>query len=205
MATEYITTKLSRYLNNLMHQKRLKLEYVAACARIGIETVRRVKNGEVSKLWDRTAFGLAEFIEHETDGEITANEILSEPSDSPDLFYQMLIEQNKDGIYVIQDQHIIFANHSITEMTGYSPEELQAHQYARFLDPQSRRFEKEQAQKKRRGEKIPSRFPVHVIRKDGGTLSAEAHVGKLFLNGKKGVLGTLRTLSQKALTPSSGA
>lgn len=191
-----ITQQISESLNEVMQAKCSKLEYVASASGVAIETVRRVRNGQVSRLRMDTAQKLAHFLEAETEGAITAIDLL-EKQMSDNAFYRLLIEKNRDGIYVIQDNRIVFSNTRVQEMTGYSAEELQAEHYTRFLDAESEVFEHKRAEKLRKGESAPDQFPVKVVCKDGRILQAETHISRFVHNGNKGALGTLREVTKQ--------
>lgn len=76
MCDQQTTSHICDHLRNLMVSEGTKLEYVALSAHVGVDTVRRAKNGEVTSLWDRTAVKLAGFIEKETEGRVTASHLL---------------------------------------------------------------------------------------------------------------------------------
>jgi PAS domain-containing protein len=141
MASRAHTRTLSQHLYSLMEENQLKLEYVAASADIGIETVRRVKNGDVTKLWDRTARKLADFIQRESGGLIQLTDSESTINQPKSDIFRHLVESNMDGIYLIQDKRIIYSNSRVEAMTGYSSDELSAAVYTRFLYGESRKRE----------------------------------------------------------------
>jgi DNA-binding Xre family transcriptional regulator len=61
-----ITQRVGEHLNKVMTSRRLKLEYVAAASGVAVETVRRVKHGQVTRLRDETAHKLGVFLEAAT-------------------------------------------------------------------------------------------------------------------------------------------
>lgn len=178
-----------------MEENQLKLEYVAASAQVGIETVRRVKNGEVTKLWDRTARKLAEFIHRETDGLVHLTDTEDRIDQHKSDIFRHLVESNMDGIYLIQGERIIYSNSRVEAMTGYSSDELSAAVYTRFLDGESRKREQDRRTSKSRGLELSDRYEVGVLTKQGKRLRAETHIARLSLDGKKTALGTLRELT----------
>ena len=194
MASRAHTRNLSQHLHSLMEENQLKLEYVAASADIGIETVRRVKKGDVTKLWDRTARRLADFIQRESGGLIQLTDLESTINQPESDLFRHLVESNMDGIYLIQDKRIIYSNSRVEAMTGYSSDELSAVVYTRFLDGESRKREQDRKTSKSRGLALSDRYEVGVLTKEGKRLRAETHIARLSLDGKKTALGTLREL-----------
>ena len=192
MASEAFTRSLSARLAHLIKQDGLKLEFVAASANVGVETVRRVRNGEVRKLWDRTAEKLAHFVDSEC-GTRLADE-LGGKEEAPDLL-SMLVGENQEGVYLIQDGRIVFSNGTVQSMTGYTSEELSSQTYTRFLDRDSRRQEQDRRQRRLAGGTLSDRYEVAVIRKDGNRVLAETQIARLSVQGKKTALGTIRQLS----------
>ena len=197
MASEAFTLTLSGHLDRLMEEHHLKLEYVATSASVGVETVRRVRNGEVTKLWNRTARKLADFIQRESGGEIRLDLMDKEArrGAEADIFRRM-VERSVDGIYLIQDKKIVYSNTRIETMTGYSSEELSASVYTRFLDGESKRQELDRKTSRRQGIALPDRYEVWVIKKDGRKFRAETHIARLSLDGKKTAFGTIRELTE---------
>ena len=187
-----MTQRVGDHLNKVMTSRHLKLEYVAAASGVAVETVRRVKNGQVTRLRDDTAHKLAVFLEAETRGGIAVVDLLGLSNGRGEDFYRLLIEKNRDGIYVIQDDRIVFCNARVTEMTGYSAEELQSMDYTHFLDLDSQQFEAEWSEKWRQVEQVPDRFPVKVVCKNGQILQAETHITRFVYEGSSGAMGTLR-------------
>ena len=193
MATDSFTRRLSHHLARLMEENDLKLDYVASCAGIGIETVRRIKNGEVRKLWDRTAGKLAQFIETESGGTVTFDR---DPGRNPNLLHEM-IEGNKDGVYAIQEGRIVFSNTQVEAITGYTSEELSSQTYTRFLDQDSRTQEQERRLRRSKGMPLSDRYEVAVIRKDGNCVRAETQIARFYVDGKKTALGTIRQVTDQ--------
>lgn len=196
MASEAFTRTLSKHLHRLMEENQLKLEYVAASADVGVETVRRVKNGDVRKIWDRTGRKLARFVQRESEGKIDLEGSLGETGwrTDGDIFRE-LVEHNMDGIYLIQDSRIVYSNTKVEAMTGYTSEELSSQIYTRFLDSESEKLEHHRKMRHRQGKPFPDRYEVAVITKDGTRLRAETRIAHLSLDGKKTALGTIRELA----------
>lgn len=189
MASEQLTRDLSRHLDELMTAQQLKLEYVAAAAGVGVETVRRVRNGEVRRLWDRTADKLIAFIER------TSEDSIELARNRPADLLIDLVERNPHGVYLIQDDRIVFSNAHVEKITGYTSAELSSRTYTRFLCPDSQRLERERRQLRRQGRPLTDRYEVGVIRKDGQSIRAETQIARLSLDGKKTALGTLREVT----------
>lgn len=84
--------------------------------------------------------------------------------------YRLLVENSLQGLIIFQDQQIIFANPAVTEITGYSVEELLSFspvQVNNLLHPEDRALVLENIQKRLAGEAAPTRYECRIIRKDG--------------------------------------
>lgn len=79
MATESVSRTISEQLRRLMAEQSLTLEYVHHVTGLSMETVRLAKLGR-TRLHDRTAHKLAEFIEQETNDGLTARRLLHAPA-----------------------------------------------------------------------------------------------------------------------------
>ena len=84
MVNEVVAIRISTHLKQLYNKSKngkngwLKLEVIEAETGVSRQTVSRVLNGKVNRLYYRTAVNLADYIEKETDGEVPADYLLSE-------------------------------------------------------------------------------------------------------------------------------
>ncbi len=84
MVNEVVANRISKHLKQLYSNSKngkngwLKLEVIEAETDVSRQTLSRILNGKANKLYDRTAMNLADYIEKETDGEVSADYLLNE-------------------------------------------------------------------------------------------------------------------------------
>jgi rsbT co-antagonist protein RsbR len=120
-----------------------------------------------------------------------ARELIAELTASEALLHDVL-ENAQAGIFTVDNAyHFTYVNEQLCEITGYAEEELIGQDFRFLLDEESRELTQERYQRRQRGEVLPSRYIVHIIRKDGErrTLEMSAAAGK-------DADGHLRTLGQ---------
>lgn len=71
-----------------------------------------------------------------------------------------LVEQNMDGIYVVEKSRFTFANDRFLEMLGYSREELQALNVWDIIASESMSFLEERGRRKARGKRSRSSIEI---------------------------------------------
>ncbi|MCD4772547.1 MAG: PAS domain S-box protein, partial [Bacteroidales bacterium] len=82
--------------------------------------------------------------------------------------YQSVVESSLIGIIIIDDKFdIIYANQILSEILGYSNDELLNSKFFNYLAKESRDEVIEKYQLRQKGEDIPSKYQIYIIRKDG--------------------------------------
>ena len=109
--------------------------------------------------------------------------------------FRQIVEQAHDGIYIYRDEKFVFVNDRASEISGYSKDELYDMNVWTLIHPQDREAGKELAQKRKRGEDVPSTFESRVIRKDGEVRYGEFSVTPLNYQGEYATLGTVRDIT----------
>ena len=83
--------------------------------------------------------------------------------------YRTLVEISLQGIIIIQDLKIIFANSAMAEILGYSVEELlsiSAEETMKLIHPEDRTFVLNRHKDRMEGKPVPNRYVYRVVRKD---------------------------------------
>ena len=84
MVSEVVATRISKHLKQLYSKSKngkngwLKLQVIEAETGVSRQTVSRILNGKANRLYYRTAVNLANYIEKETDGEVSVAYLLYE-------------------------------------------------------------------------------------------------------------------------------
>ncbi|MBL9136719.1 MAG: response regulator [Verrucomicrobiales bacterium] len=79
-----------------------------------------------------------------------------------ELRYRTLVETANQGIIVIQDQRIVFANAKILGLLGLEPADLESKPFADFIHPDDRELVVNRHRRRMSGENIPGRHAFRV-------------------------------------------
>jgi PAS domain S-box-containing protein len=101
--------------------------------------------------------------------------------------YRTLVEHSLQGLAIVQEQRIVFANPALAEMTGYtvkallsfSPQEIRAAVHAEDRERMWRALQDYQ-----NGESPPARYEFRLIRRDGVACWVEVLTSRITYQGK---------------------
>ena len=111
--------------------------------------------------------------------------------------YKIVTEKNQDGIYIFQDNRIVFANDIICNLIGCSKNELNQINIWKFIHPDDRERIKKIAQNRALGKNTTSSFQTRGVTIDGDILHLEFLVSAIQYNGKYADLGTIRDITKR--------
>jgi PAS domain S-box-containing protein len=101
--------------------------------------------------------------------------------------YRTLVETSMQGLVILQDNRLIFANTAQAELTGYSIEELLAktpQQNIEMAHPDDRAFVIQRLQARADGKALPPHAEIRLIRKDGTVRWVEMYSAVIEFQGK---------------------
>jgi len=107
------------------------------------------------------------------------NEKLTNALKESEHSHQKILESSHVGISVIQDGKIVYFNHALTEITGYSPEELNNMNYITNIYPDDKELVSTIHKKRLANEDVPKFLTFRIKRKDGQIIWLETS-GSLF-------------------------
>lgn len=96
------------------------------------------------------------------------------PSEDEGKEYQALFQHSPYGISIVQEDRIVLANPMFCKLLGYrSSEDVLGKEIRQFLDEGSRMFFSLMEHRVFRGETIPSRFEIRLLRENGSSIDVE--------------------------------
>lgn len=110
--------------------------------------------------------------------------------------YRILVENSLDGIYLIQDNKIKFANQKFQEISGYTLEELQKMDFWELVAPESRELVKDRGLRRLSGENPPESYEFKALRKDGKTIDVEVLAKGIEYQGRRAIQGCIRDITE---------
>ncbi|MDD1685041.1 MAG: PAS domain S-box protein, partial [Methanoregula sp.] len=118
--------------------------------------------------------------------QLRAEEALRESEEK----YRMLVEQSRDGVFIIQDDRLVFYNKALVGMTGYTAEELDGRLLADLIAPEDRQMVVSRADGRARGKKVPELYEFSLLHKDGvGRTRIRVRAGLGSYKGKPASIG----------------
>ncbi len=127
-------------------------------------TARKSENGQVDRYVVTT--------------DITQRKHMEEALREREELYSALVERAYDGIVLIQDQKLIYANLRMAEILGnYQPEEIWDTPFSRYIHPDELAKVTDYYQRRMAGQAVPSRYETALVGKDGKRIDVELNAG----------------------------
>jgi two-component system NtrC family sensor kinase len=111
--------------------------------------------------------------------------------------YTALVEQSNDGIIVIQDGIVKFGNGVITNMTGFSIEEITGRALIDFISPRYKELVSRRYADRMAGEDIPSKYEIEINCKDGKVLAVEINSSIIEYEGRPADMVIVRDITER--------
>ncbi|RIX52700.1 PAS domain S-box protein [Paenibacillus nanensis] len=111
--------------------------------------------------------------------------------------YKTLVESVVAGVFVAQQNEIVYANPYLLDMLGYSLEELQGLPVDAVVDTSKLVLLHEDQCTKHMAGKTQYPFKVKGKRKDGRSIYLEGNCSSISFNGEEAILGTIQDVTLK--------
>jgi PAS domain S-box-containing protein len=150
--------------------------------------------GTASPLYDSTGnrIGAIEIIR-----DITTQKQAQEELRESELRYRSVIENAAEGITVVQDGKLQYANTRLLEMTQVSPKEITNRPFTDFIHPDDRALVFERYQHRISGEDVPPYYDFRVIGKNGTVIWVQISAVRIIWNGKPATLNFLTDITER--------
>jgi diguanylate cyclase (GGDEF)-like protein/PAS domain S-box-containing protein len=114
--------------------------------------------------------------------------------------YRVLIQHSLQGIAIIQDFRLVFVNEALTEMTGYTDEELLSlppEKIRALVHPDDQHMVWGRMEERLRGKPTPQRYEFRGIRKDGSQRWFEMFVTLIQYQKRPAVQGAMIDITER--------
>ncbi|MFW9848404.1 MAG: PAS domain S-box protein [Candidatus Thorarchaeota archaeon] len=111
--------------------------------------------------------------------------------------YRTLVENMQDGIAILQDDVIVFANTALGNILGFSKEELEGLNFANMIAPESRTIVAERYKKRIAGVHVPNEYDIFALHKDGSKRLLRLKAATIEYEGKPAVVSTISDVTEK--------
>ncbi len=111
--------------------------------------------------------------------------------------YSTLVENSLTGIYIDQDDKIVFANHRFAEIYGYSREELMGLEPWRLVHPEDRPLTDQRRARRLKGDAVPSEYLARGMTRTGETIWVSRRNALIEYEGRPAILGNIVDISRQ--------
>jgi len=114
--------------------------------------------------------------------------------------YRTLVENSLQGIVVVQDFRIVFANRAFAEISGYTVEELLSlppESVKALVHPDDRKLVWGRFLDRLQGKSVEPRYEYRGIRKDGKICWLEMFANRVYYNGKPAIQGAIIDITER--------
>ncbi len=113
--------------------------------------------------------------------------------------YRNVVERAADGIVILQDGVVRYANPWLSRLSGYEPGEITGADFTRFIAPAELPRVAERYRRRMAGEPVPPTYETVFMLKNGATLHAELNAGVIAYQGRPADLVIVRDVSERRL------
>ncbi|MGE0679924.1 MAG: PAS domain S-box protein [Candidatus Binatia bacterium] len=111
-----------------------------------------------------------------------------------------LMESTQAATFVYQGAKFLYVNPATEILSGYSAAELKDMNFWEIVHPDSRQMVRERGFARLRGEKVPARYEVKIVTKNGEERWMDLSAGTVELEGKSAVVGTAFDITTRKQT-----
>ncbi|MFX1518295.1 MAG: PAS domain S-box protein, partial [Promethearchaeota archaeon] len=111
--------------------------------------------------------------------------------------YSTLVEKGNDGIIIIQDGLVKFANPKSLEIIDFSSEEVLGKAFVAFISPEYRELLLDRYKKKLSGTQIPNKYDSELLSKNGKRIPVELNDSMIEYEGRSATMTIIRDITER--------
>ena len=112
----------------------------------------------------------------------------------------ILVDNSLQGLVVLQDDRVVFANRAMVRITGHSLDEIlsaSAETVREFIHPDDRERVWGRHLARMEGRSVPDSYAFRAIRKDGSTCWVEIHASRTEYRGRPAIQGAFTDVTER--------
>ncbi|MGB8658402.1 MAG: response regulator [Candidatus Zixiibacteriota bacterium] len=162
----------------------------------------RTKSGE----W-RWVLNCGKIIERDSEGrplraagthtDITEHKRAEEALHESEKKYSTIVEKGNDGIVIIQDGLVKFANSTIASVVCFDPVEIMGRPFIELVSPAYREIVSNRYQERIAGQEPPNRYEIELLSKDGKKILVEISASLIEYEGKPADMAIIRDITER--------
>ncbi|MCX9012708.1 MAG: PAS domain S-box protein [Candidatus Methanoperedens sp.] len=111
--------------------------------------------------------------------------------------YRTLIDNIQDGVFIIQDAKIQFANEAFARIAGYTVEEITGKDFQELVSPEDLEIVTDRYHRRQAGEDIPKEYEFRMLHRDGTRIIVNMNVGLINYQGRVASMGTVKNITER--------
>jgi PAS domain S-box-containing protein len=111
--------------------------------------------------------------------------------------YRSVVERASDGICVVQDGRLKYANQRLAEMAGYTAAELVGKQFLEYVHPEDRASVSDLYRARLAGEELPPAYTTRFLKRDGETVLVEVNAALSAYGGATADIVLVRDVTER--------
>jgi len=111
--------------------------------------------------------------------------------------YRTLIENIQDGVFIMQDAKVQFANEAFARIGGYKVEEVIGMDLRELAAPEDLEMVANYYHRRQAGENVPEEYEFRLLRKDKSRAIANLNVGLITYQGRVASMGTVKDITER--------
>lgn len=129
--------------------------------------------------------------------DITEHKQMEDTLRESELKHRTLIESIQDGVFIIQDAKLIFANEAFARMFGYTVDELIGMGFQSLVAPEDLDMVTKRYFKRQAGETVPKEYEFRILHKNGSRIAVNMNVGISTYKDKIASMGTVKDITER--------
>ncbi len=112
--------------------------------------------------------------------------------------YRMLIDNIQEGVFIIQDYKVRFANEAFARLGDYSLEDIIGKDFREFIAPEDLKMVVYRYLQRLAGRKVPREYELRMMHRDGKTrIIVNLNVGVITYFGREAIMGTAKDITDR--------
>ena len=111
--------------------------------------------------------------------------------------YSDIVEKSNDGILVIQDGLVKFANSNLEHITGYTLGEEIGKPFSGFIAPEYRELVIDRYRQRLAGEEVPNAYEAGILTREGKVISVEINSSIIEYENRPATMAIIRDITER--------
>ncbi|MDY6930434.1 MAG: PAS domain S-box protein [Halobacteriota archaeon] len=130
-------------------------------------------------------------------GAILAGEVIDGPLYGDEAVYSTIVNGGSDGVIIVKDLKVVFANQKIAEITGYGLEEVDKINLKEITPPEHYKRAASRFIRRMKGEDLPPALEMEIFHKDGHRIPIELNNSRIEYGGGPASVIYIRDISDR--------